>query len=338
LFHCHQNLHMDFGFMRLFEYVWGVAPRCRADWATQIARPENILNTTPLILAVMTLFVLETKAGTEEQLAAYRQQIDSLDQGIVKLIQERARVVEEVGQFKCGAHLPVTVPNREQQVIEKAQELAKGGPLPSEAVGRIYQRLVEEMRDWEAKLDGTKPWVRMKTASEEVTDMIFLCKWSSQTLCAGAELGVFDCLSRDGGRTASDVAAETGLDPTLLYRLLRALASVSSSTRPRTKKTNRAVPWSRLDSKERSGCLKPGTSVSANAAVTNTQTSLKIVSIAKTPKSIIKAGFPGGDRTAKEALHCFTEWSSARNDLNSDVELIKLESWRIGPLPPWRIA
>jgi hypothetical protein len=66
----------------------------------------------------------------------------------------------------------------------------------------------------------------MKTASEEVTDMIFLSKWSSQTLCAGAELGVFDCLSREGARTASDVAAETALDPRLLYRLLRALASL----------------------------------------------------------------------------------------------------------------
>lgn len=58
----------------------------------------------------------------------------------------------------------------------------------------------------------------MKTASEEVTDMIFLSKWSSQTPCAGAELGVFNCLSRDGTRTASDVATETGLDSALLYR------------------------------------------------------------------------------------------------------------------------
>jgi IclR helix-turn-helix domain len=37
---------------------------------------------------------------------------------------------------------------------------------------------------------------------------------------------VFDCLRRDATRTASDVAAETGLVPTLLYRLLRALASL----------------------------------------------------------------------------------------------------------------
>jgi hypothetical protein len=67
---------------------------------------------------------------------------------------------------------------------------------------------------------------RVKTASEEVTDMIFLSKWSSQTLCAGAELGVFDCLSCNNTRSAGDVAAETGLDRALLYRLLRALASL----------------------------------------------------------------------------------------------------------------
>jgi chorismate mutase/prephenate dehydratase len=108
------------------------------------------MKTTPLLLAVMA-FALNLNAGTDERLAACRQQIDTLDQRIVELIQERARVVAQVGDIKREAHLPVTVPGREQQVIEKAQELSKGGPLPAEAVGRIYQKLIEEMRNWEAK-------------------------------------------------------------------------------------------------------------------------------------------------------------------------------------------
>jgi O-methyltransferase domain/Dimerisation domain len=66
----------------------------------------------------------------------------------------------------------------------------------------------------------------MKTASEKVADMIFVNKWSSQTLCAGAELGVFDLLTSDNARTATDVAADLRVDPKLLYRLLRALASL----------------------------------------------------------------------------------------------------------------
>jgi chorismate mutase / prephenate dehydratase len=103
----------------------------------------------------MTFLVHNTNGGTQEQLEACRQQTDSLDQRIVELVQERAQVVEKVGEIKREAHLPVTVPSREQQVIAKAQELAKGGPLPAEVVGRIYQKLVEGMRNWKAKLDAT---------------------------------------------------------------------------------------------------------------------------------------------------------------------------------------
>ncbi len=116
---------------------------------------KNLMKTLALVLALMTLFAARTNAGTEEQLGAYRQQIDSIDQRIVELLQERARVVAEVGNLKREAHLPVTVPGREQQVIATARDLAKGGPLPADAVGRIYQKLVEEMRNWESNLDTT---------------------------------------------------------------------------------------------------------------------------------------------------------------------------------------
>jgi chorismate mutase / prephenate dehydratase len=110
------------------------------------------MKTIALFLALIPLFVADAKAGTQERLAACRQQIDSIDQRLVDLIQERARVVQEVGAIKREAHLQVTDTSREQAVIQKAENLAKSGPLPAEAVGRIYQKLVEEMRNWEASL------------------------------------------------------------------------------------------------------------------------------------------------------------------------------------------
>src|ERR1700730_17256292 len=82
-------------------------------------RSRECHETTRLVLAVMTLFVLDAKAGPQEQLEACRQQIDSLDQRIVELVQQRARVVEEGGKIKREAHLPVTVPSREQQVNDR---------------------------------------------------------------------------------------------------------------------------------------------------------------------------------------------------------------------------
>jgi chorismate mutase len=109
-----------------------------------------------ILLAFMPLLPADTKAGTQEQLATYRQQIDSIDQRLVQLIQERARVVQEVGVIKQEAHIPVTDASREQVVIQKAENLGKDGPLPPEAVGRIYQKLVEEMRNWEASLNKSE--------------------------------------------------------------------------------------------------------------------------------------------------------------------------------------
>jgi hypothetical protein len=53
----------------------------------------------------------------------------------------------------------------------------------------------------------------------------------------------------------------------------------ASSTSPRSRNTNSAVHRSRNDGRERSDRLKPGTSVSVNAAVTKKQILLKIISI-----------------------------------------------------------
>jgi hypothetical protein len=65
----------------------------------------------------------------------------------------------------------------------------------------------------------------MRTASEEVLDMI-LNQSTGQTLCAGAELGMFDYVSQDRARTAAEVAAEIDLDPAIVHPWLRALASL----------------------------------------------------------------------------------------------------------------
>ena len=80
---------------------------------------KDFMKATRYALAVMTLFAADTNAGTQEQLAAYRHQIDSLDRRIVELIQQRARAVQEVGKIKREAHLPVTVPNRESIQAER---------------------------------------------------------------------------------------------------------------------------------------------------------------------------------------------------------------------------
>jgi predicted transcriptional regulator len=59
---------------------------------------------------------------------------------------------------------------------------------------------------------------------EKVTDIIF-GRWRSQILYAGVKLGVFDIVSSKP-MSQVEIAKELALDPALLYRLLRALASI----------------------------------------------------------------------------------------------------------------
>ena len=65
----------------------------------------------------------------------------------------------------------------------------------------------------------------MPSAAEKVMDLIF-GRWRSQILYAGAELGVFDRLDKTKPKTAEVLAKELGVDAVLLYRLLRAQATI----------------------------------------------------------------------------------------------------------------
>lgn len=65
----------------------------------------------------------------------------------------------------------------------------------------------------------------MSNVADQVRELIY-GRWRSQTLYAGAELGVFDHLDRVKAKKAETLAAELRVDPALLYRLLRAQAAI----------------------------------------------------------------------------------------------------------------
>jgi chorismate mutase len=79
------------------------------------------------------------------RLDEFRVSIDDIDRRIVELINERTRVVEEIGRVKREAQLPVYEPKREEQVFANITS-ANRGPIPSDSVRRIFERIIDEMR------------------------------------------------------------------------------------------------------------------------------------------------------------------------------------------------
>ncbi len=107
----------------------------------------RVLRLVPCVILAAACLAQEPP---QARLAECRKQIDAVDAAIVKLLNERAALVERVGSIKAEAGLPVSAPGREQQVVERAAESGKAGPLPPQVLKRIYEKIVQEMRDWEA--------------------------------------------------------------------------------------------------------------------------------------------------------------------------------------------
>jgi chorismate mutase len=74
-----------------------------------------------------------------------RADIDELDLQLLALFNQRARVVEAIGDIKRVASIPIYEPKREELVFSNVLE-NNGGPLPDDAVRRLYERIIDEMR------------------------------------------------------------------------------------------------------------------------------------------------------------------------------------------------
>lgn len=75
-----------------------------------------------------------------------RGDIDRLDEVIVRLLNERARCVCEIGRIKKQQQVEVYQPDREKQVLEHVRSVACEGPLGPDAIARLFERIIDEAR------------------------------------------------------------------------------------------------------------------------------------------------------------------------------------------------
>lgn len=74
-----------------------------------------------------------------------RTRIDSIDQQLVKLLNERSDLANNIGHIKQQLGLPIYVPAREKAILKNVIR-TNPGPLSSEAVRRLFERIIDETR------------------------------------------------------------------------------------------------------------------------------------------------------------------------------------------------
>ena len=75
----------------------------------------------------------------------WRKKIDELDRRLVEMLNQRAQAAHEIGKLKRNVGMPIYEPDREQAVFGNVQKLNQG-PLPDRDLLRIYERIMDVMR------------------------------------------------------------------------------------------------------------------------------------------------------------------------------------------------
>jgi chorismate mutase-like protein len=81
-----------------------------------------------------------------------RKDIDRVDEVLVRLLNERARCVCEIGRLKKQLGVEVYQPDREKDVLRHVKEIACEGPLGPDAIGRLFERIIDEARRLERRV------------------------------------------------------------------------------------------------------------------------------------------------------------------------------------------
>ncbi|HTJ43802.1 MAG TPA: prephenate dehydratase [Kofleriaceae bacterium] len=79
--------------------------------------------------------------SAEEDLTTLRTAIDSIDDKLLELLNDRARLVHRVAAYKTTSGKPFYVPTRERAIVDRLQA-ANVGPFPTSAVRPVFQEII----------------------------------------------------------------------------------------------------------------------------------------------------------------------------------------------------
>jgi chorismate mutase len=85
---------------------------------------------------------------TDLKIEDWRDEIDRLDEQLVKLLNARSQCAIELGRIKRGLGLAIYSPDREREVIAHVTGI-NHGPLDGDAVRRLFERIIDESRSIE---------------------------------------------------------------------------------------------------------------------------------------------------------------------------------------------
>jgi chorismate mutase len=80
------------------------------------------------------------------QLQKRREQLDELDRALVRALNQRARLVQELATIKRQAGEQLYDPKREEEILQRAAE-ENSGPIYDSTMREIFEIIMHRIRD-----------------------------------------------------------------------------------------------------------------------------------------------------------------------------------------------
>ena len=118
------------------------------------------------------------------ELSEIRQQIDGIDQELVRLFCQRMNLSAQVADYKKANNLPIFVPARERAILQKVAEMA--GPEMENYTRVLYSMLFELSRSYQSKRNGEVSEL-YKSISKAIEETPKLFPQAPVVACQGVE-------------------------------------------------------------------------------------------------------------------------------------------------------
>jgi 3-deoxy-7-phosphoheptulonate synthase/chorismate mutase len=87
-------------------------------------------------------------AEAQERVRELRERVDEVDRELIRALNERARIVQEIMALKAEAGAPVYDPKREEEILRRVVE-QNTGPIYDSSMRDIFEAILHRIRDLE---------------------------------------------------------------------------------------------------------------------------------------------------------------------------------------------
>ena len=89
-------------------------------------------------------------ADTQARIGELRNRIDEVDRELIRILNERARIVQEIVAIKAEAGKALFDPKREEEILRKVAE-ENEGPIYDTSMREIFELILHRIRDLEVQ-------------------------------------------------------------------------------------------------------------------------------------------------------------------------------------------